>query len=74
MKHLDKIVVIGLIIFLYLENNWLDIDRYEYYAEVDHCVRICQISDLHSKEFGRNNHKLILEIEKIKIIILIKCF
>lgn len=62
---ISVLLIIGLIIFLYLENNWLDIDRYEYYADVDHCVRICQISDLHSKEFGRNNHKLILEIEKI---------
>lgn len=59
------VLLMLLLLFLYLENNWLDIDYYEYKTKVKKVIRICQISDLHSKKFGNNNQKLINEVEKI---------
>lgn len=67
----SAVLIIFLFVFLYLENNWLDIDRYEYLANIKNTIRICQISDLHSKKFGNNNQKLINEIEKINPNILV---
>lgn len=49
-------------IFFYYENNALDISRITIRKNVSDKIRIIHISDLHSKEFGKNNIKLFNKI------------
>lgn len=61
------VVVLG---FLYYENNAVDISHYavdniNIPAEFDG-VKILQISDLHSKSFGKNQKRLIEMVKRVK--------
>ncbi len=62
-------IFIFLIIFLWCQNNYLVISNYTYYSEKvpDEFdgFKIVQISDLHNKEFGNNNKRLIEKIKKL---------
>lgn len=61
------IMLIILISFLYFENNSIQLTKKEVYSSKVpkdfHGFKIVQISDLHSKVFGKNNKRLV---EKIK--------
>ena len=54
------------LIFLFIRcnNNWLQVTRHTFRAEVDRGVKIVHLSDLHGKEFGRRNARLIAKIGK----------
>ena len=54
------------LIFLFIRcnNNWLQVTRHTFHAGVDRGVKIVHLSDLHGKEFGRRNARLIAKIVK----------
>lgn len=64
------IVVSILLIFLWCENNVIQISNYE--LEFDNLpeefnnFKIIHLSDLHCKEFGKDNYKLIKKVKKSK--------
>lgn len=60
---LTGIMVYG---FCYYENNGLKTTKIDIKAKIKNELRIVQISDLHSKEFGRNNKKLFKTIMEEK--------
>lgn len=56
-------VIIAIGVFLYLQNNIIDITKYNLkYDKADEPIRIVQLSDLHSKPFK----KLLKKIDEIK--------
>lgn len=72
-KKLKRILVClllagGLFLFCYFENNAITVSDFEIRSkdippDFDGCV-IVQISDLHNKLFGENQHRLISKLEK----------
>lgn len=52
------ILVFIIIMFCYYENNVFDITNISITCNVDEKIRVVQISDLHSKQFGKNNNRL----------------
>ena len=63
-------VILLLAVFFWIQNNWLTVTYYscrdEKIPKEFEGYRILQISDLHNKEFGKNNHKLIEKITELK--------
>ncbi|HBN83884.1 MAG TPA: metallophosphoesterase [Clostridiales bacterium] len=68
-------LLIGLIVFLFLvfeafQNNWIQVSRYQIESKKVPLgfdgYRICQLSDLHSKRFGKNHERLMRKIDQIK--------
>lgn len=63
-------VILFLAVFCWIQNNWLTVTYYscrdEKIPKEFEGYRILQISDLHNKEFGKNNHKLIEKITELK--------
>lgn len=56
---MEVIILIFLIImFCYYENNVFDITKFKISANVNNKIRIVHLSDLHSKEFGKDNKRL----------------
>ena len=56
-------VIIAIGVFLYLQNNIIDITKYNLkYDKADESIRIVQLSDLHSKPFK----KVLKKIDEIK--------
>ena len=65
---MEIIIAIAMIMgaFCYYQNNKISITKLKVKSNVNKRVRIAQISDLHSKEFGKNNntlYKVIIEQE-----------
>lgn len=65
---MEIIIAIAMIMgaFCYYQNNKIVITNLKVKAKVNKSLRIAQISDLHSKEFGKNNntlYKVIIEQE-----------
>lgn len=64
------VLIILFIIELYIDNNIIEIGYYQIYSnkipENFDGYKILHISDLHSKEFGKDNYKLIEKIERIE--------
>ncbi|GAQ24937.1 phosphoesterase [Tepidanaerobacter syntrophicus] len=60
-------IIIGIFVFLYVEANWLQVSDYTIVSpkipKEFEGFRIVQLSDLHSKEFGKNNELLIQKIK-----------
>jgi predicted MPP superfamily phosphohydrolase len=61
-------ILIGLVIFIYLNNNWLTTTNHtvsssEIPASFDG-YRILQISDLHDATFGENQQRLVKKVQK----------
>lgn len=52
------ILVFIIIMFCYYENNVFDITNISIRCKVNEKIRVVQISDLHSKQFGKNNNRL----------------
>ncbi len=69
------IVIFIIIMFLFWQNNDIVVTEFEYKnskipLEFEN-FSILQVSDLHNKRFGKNQHKLIKEIEKSKADIIV---
>ena len=65
---MEIIIAIAMImgVFCYYQNNKIVITNLKVKSRINKSLRIAQISDLHSKEFGRNNntlYKVIMEQE-----------
>lgn len=52
------ILVFIIIMFCYYENNVFDITNISIRRNVNEKIRVVHISDLHSKQFGKNNNRL----------------
>ena len=52
------ILIFLIIMFCYYENNVFDITKFKISANVNNKIRIVHLSDLHSKEFGKDNKRL----------------
>ncbi len=55
-----------IIIFLFLNINWIQVEVFTDRVNLNNEERIVLLSDLHSKEFGKNNFRLIKKISKQK--------
>lgn len=54
----------AIIVFFWLSNNLIKVTRYTlHFGGIRDDVKIIQVSDLHGKEFGRHNEKLITKIK-----------
>ena len=64
------IVLVVLLVFAYVQNNWLEVSHYAYKsAEVPQefvGFRIVQISDFHNATFGKDNEKLLAKIQELE--------
>ena len=56
----------GIMAFCYYENNFLDITNIKVKKNVEEDFRVIHLSDLHSKEFGKNNKRLLKAILESK--------
>ena len=63
------IVLVILLVFAYVQNNWLEVSHYAYKSpEVPQefvGFRVVQISDLHNATFGKENEKLLVKIQEL---------
>ena len=63
------IVLVILLAFAYVQNNWLEVSHYAYKSpEVPQefvGFRVVQISDLHNATFGKENEKLLVKIQEL---------
>lgn len=63
------IVLVVLLAFAYVQNNWLEVSHYAYKSsEVPQefvGFRVVQISDLHNATFGKENEKLLVKIQEL---------
>lgn len=60
------LIIFVLIMFFYYENNVLEITPFKIKCNIKNNIRIIHLSDIHSKEFGINNKRLIRKINKFK--------
>lgn len=58
------IIILALIAEIYISNNVLMVSGYSVKADVDSPLRIVQLTDLHNKQFGENNARLIQKINE----------
>jgi predicted MPP superfamily phosphohydrolase len=64
-KRRNIALFIFLCIFCYLSNNWIENTRYTISSEkIEQPVVIVHLSDLHGKQFGKNNRRLINNVRK----------
>lgn len=64
------IVLVVLLAFAYVQNNWLEVSHYAYKSpEVPQefvGFRVVQISDLHNATFGKDNERLLAKIQELE--------
>ena len=64
------IVLVVLLVFAYVQNNWLEVSHYAYKsAEVPQefvGFRVVQISDFHNATFGKDNERLLAKIQELE--------
>ncbi|MDE5667400.1 MAG: metallophosphoesterase [Clostridia bacterium] len=53
-------------LFIWCNNSLLKVTRYRLNADVERGIKIVHLSDLHGKEFGRKNARLVAKIVKEK--------
>lgn len=67
--YISFIVLVVLLAFAYVQNNWLEVSHYAYKSsEVPQefvGFRVVQISDLHNATFGKENEKLLVKIQEL---------
>ena len=65
---MEIIIAIAMLtgVFCYYQNNKIVITNIKLKQKINNKVRIAQISDLHSKEFGKNNYILYIICMKTK--------
>lgn len=67
MEYLiTAILIVFILIFFYYENNILHINKLKVKLNVENPFKIIHLSDIHSKEFGVDNKKLIKKMKKLK--------
>ncbi|MDE5053838.1 metallophosphoesterase [Niallia taxi] len=56
------------VVFSYFQNNWLSISRFTITSQeiTGDGLKIIQLSDLHSKEFGGNQHRLVSKVQALR--------
>jgi predicted MPP superfamily phosphohydrolase len=57
-------ILVLLIGFLYWQNNDLVVSNYQVDSGLEESIKIVHLSDLHSKEFGENNERLLKQVEE----------
>ena len=60
------ILVVALMVEIYVSNYVLTVSEYIVDAEIDNPIRIVHLTDLHNRQFGRNNSRLIQKIKEQK--------
>lgn len=64
------IVLVVLLAFAYVQNNWLEVSHYTYSSpEVPQAFvgfRVVQISDFHNATFGKDNERLLAKIQELE--------
>lgn len=61
------LLLLAICLFSYYQNNALTISSYTIKStKLSEKIRVVQLSDLHSKEFGKNQHKLIEKVRAIQ--------
>ncbi|MBF8983418.1 metallophosphoesterase [Lutibacter sp. B2] len=64
-KKLWVVIIIFICFYLYVSNNWIQNTRYNISSDkIDKSIRIVHLSDLHGKQFGKGNRRLIKNIMK----------
>lgn len=59
-------IVAALAVFCWLQNNLLTVSRFRYSSsKISQPLRLVQLSDLHSKSFGKQNERLLKRIRRI---------
>ncbi|KMT21950.1 metallophosphoesterase [Clostridium cylindrosporum] len=61
---LSGIILLG--VFFYWENNVIQTTRIKLERNLKSPIKIVHLSDIHSKEFGEGNHKLINKVVRLK--------
>lgn len=62
------IVIVGIVMFLYVQNNWLHINEIninDANLDLDEDLKVIHLSDLHNKMFGDNQKILVDKIKKL---------
>lgn len=63
-------IIIGIFMFIYIENNFLKISKFEVVSNrlpaSFNGYKIVHLSDLHNKSFGKNQEQLVDRIQKLK--------
>lgn len=62
MYILVVLIIIAGIVFCYYQNNKLVITKININFNIKEAIRVIQLSDLHSKEFGKNNYNLFKKV------------
>ena len=62
MYVLIMLMIVGIGMFCYYQNNGLIITKIKINCNIKGKVKIVQLSDLHSKEFGENNYNLFKKV------------
>ncbi len=72
MQKFFDMVIVGILLimfFLYVQSNWIQVSRYSIHSsKLPHSFagfKVLQLTDLHSKNFGENNKRLLKKINKI---------
>lgn len=60
------ILITGVAIFCYVSNNRLTVAEYEIDAKIQSDLKIVHLSDLHAKQFGKKNRRLLAKIKGLK--------
>ena len=58
------LLVVILILDLFISNNVIQVTRYTVEADVENPIRIVQLTDLHNKQFGKENKRLIRKVKE----------
>lgn len=61
----DVILVLALAVELYISNNVLTVSRYQIDADFENPIRIVQLTDLHNKQFGKDNRRLVAKVQEL---------
>lgn len=63
------VVILTIIIFLYVQNNWIYVNSINIEVEefnLNNIYKIVHLSDLHNKLFGKKQKRLINKIKKLE--------
>lgn len=60
------ILVLALMVELYISNFVLTVSEYNVDDDIDNPIRIVQLTDLHNRQFGKNNARLIQKVKEQK--------
>lgn len=58
------VLFVILVLELYISNNVIKVSQYRVQADVENPIRIVQLTDLHNKQFGKDNGRLIRKVKE----------